>query len=375
MTTSPENASWPAEPGQAPDSLAVAWGADLSSRHCPACEWAFLAPPGLPATRCPHCGQAELMTAGQDSLSLARPPELVVPYAIEPARLADQVQRFSQGIPFAPTDLNAANLRQRARPVYLPHWLVDINVQAEWQAEAGFDYEAISHRERYQAGRWVTQEVNERRVRWEPRLGQIERHYANTAAPALEDQATVDRRLGEFDLTGALAYRAEAVQGALVRLPDRPPQDAWVDAEPVVKARAATDCQAACRADHWRQFRWSPRFDGVRWTLLLLPAYATFYHDDEGQPRLVWIHGQSGRIAGQRRASRRRARQASLLIGVVALLVGLLGLVLTVLGAPLVGIPALGLGVIAALSAIWPLFQVWRFNQAQERTPRPMRSI
>ena len=89
------------------------------------------------------------------------------------------MQGFSQGIPYPPADLSPENLQQRLQRLFIPAWLVDASALASWQAEAGFNYEVVSHQEKYSdtQGGWRTQEVKEPRVRWEPRLGKLERTY------------------------------------------------------------------------------------------------------------------------------------------------------------------------------------------------------
>ena len=51
---------------------------------------------------------------------------------------------------------------------------------------------------------------------------------------------------------------------------------------------------------------------------MLLPVYAASYLDDQGQPQSIFIHGQTGQIAGTRRSSMQRAvRVAVRLAGAV----------------------------------------------------------
>ena len=165
-----------------------------------------------------------------------------------------------------------------------PRWLVDASVAATWQAEAGFDYEIVSHEEHFDGERnhWRSQEVTETRVRWEPRLGKLQRRYENVPVPALEEEALIRRQLGDFAAAQAAAYRPESLENAVVALPNRSPEDAWEEARPLFGQRARRDCKQAAGADHMRSFRWTPQFTAPQWTQLLLPVYATHYQDDDG---------------------------------------------------------------------------------------------
>jgi hypothetical protein len=356
----------------APD-LTESWGTPLAALVCERCDWRFLVPQSAEPQRCPHCFQPALTPVephiGQ--IPFAQPPELALPHALSGAQLNQEVQRFATGIPYPPQDLSAENLQARLNRMYLPMWLVDCRVRANWKAEAGFDYQVVSHQERYSSNGWISQQVKEPRVRWEPRLGRLERSYANIAAPALEEHAALREALGDFDLTAARPYQPQDAQGVFIRLPDRPPQDAWSDAQLALQRAAAEECRKAARADHLRAFAWQAAFHEQHWTQLLLPVYTAYYLDDDQKPQALLIHGQSGKIHGARRASMRRATRAALAWLGVAGLIFILGLALT--GGSLVAPPLLPLGILGltlalliALGAVIPLGQAWWFNRNQQ---------
>ena len=348
-----------------------AWGVDLEAALCPDCDHRFLYPAEDDAPLCPLCFRDELVPLNieEEHLPYTQPPELALPFTISEARFAEQVDAFTRAIPFAPADLTPQNLRQRTQRLYLSRWLVDADVEAEFQAEVGFDYQVVSHRERYAGDRWQTEEVQEDRVRWEPRAGRLHRHYANVPLPALAEEAEWQRQLGAYSLDGAAPYKPEELAGAMLTLPDRSPADAWPDAVPAVRQAAQEECRQAAQAQHIRDFRWSPAYGGRNWTQLLRPVYATYYRDDEGRPRPVFLNGQTGQISGIRRASMVRARRVALGAGGAAALVLLVALILGLAGffleAALFTPAALGLGLafILLVGALVPLLIVWRFNR------------
>lgn len=294
------------------------WPPAYQPAACEQCDWIFLLPPEQLSNHCPHCGQTGFATLDpvSDRPVYTQPPELVAPFSLSQEKRKQALDNFTRQGWFAPEDLTVQRLNGRLHALYLPMWLVDANVTAVWQAEAGFDYQVVSHRERYQNGRWQSQEVRETRVRWEPRLGQLQRHYDNSRAPALEEQPQLDRALGRYQLDNAPPYAAAQLNGTLVRLPNRPPADAWANAELTIKKRAVTDCQAAAQADHLRNFRWTAEFHNKHWTQLLYPVYVTHYRDDEGHSHPVLINGQTGQLSGTFRASSQRAWRVSKWIGV-----------------------------------------------------------
>ena len=360
-------------PTAAPEALSSAWGFTPGFVVCSQCGWGFLESSGVTTKRCPHCFKADLAPIEASDQILY--PELILPFTLSKETLAAEVASFSQGIPYPPADLSTASLSARLQRIFIPTWLVDAGMRATWQCEAGFDYEVVSHQERYSQGQggWKTCEIKEPRVRWEPRLGRLERTYQNIAVPALEEDARLKQRLGSYNLSGAQSYKPDLAQGAYFRLPDRSREGAWPEALPRFQAAASEECRKASAADHLRDFRWSPEFHDQNWTLLLLPLYATYYLDDENQPHAVYIHGQSGKASGERRASPRRARRAALMLLVAAGIVFLVSLLLAAAGLALPLLLVLGgIGLIAAvllaLGAIIPVATAWQFNRAQKST-------
>ncbi len=352
------------------------WETEVVVAVCPHCDWRYVVPTEKATLRCPHCFAADLEPVVDDveQLPYLRPPELVTPFTVTKAVADKRIEEFADGIPFAPRDLNPETLRSRVQRLYLPMWLVDSDVMATWGAEVGFDYNVVSHRERYSDGSgWDTQQVQETRIRWEARVGQLERHYDNVVAPALEQHAAMEQALGAYALDVAQPYAAGDLARALARLPDRAPEAAWADAAPTLQAAAGEECRQAASADHIRQFRWSPTYTGQHWTLLLLPLYATYYLDDDAEPRPVLINGQSGRVFGVRRASMQRAQHTALIIVAIAAVLFLLSLVAGVAGLaapPLLVVGGIG-GVLAlcvGLGGIIPIFRAWQFNRKPVET-------
>lgn len=363
---------------QAPQTAAQnGWGADLQLVFCERCDWQYLLPAGSQLPRCPHCFQSQLAPLDRAENSFDQPnycPELLLPYSASPQAIDSAIRQFAEGIPYAPQGLDYATLRQRLYPVYLPMWLVDANIDATWQAEAGFNYQVVSHQEQFDQNRggWHTRQVTETRTRWEPRIGRLRRGYQNISAPALEEAKALRAALGDFDLSRPLAYQPEQLARASVRLPDRAQQDAWSDAAAAFQQIGTNEVQTACAADSMRQFRWTATFTNRNWTLLLLPTYTTYYLDDENQPQPVMLHGQTGRVTGARRASMARAQRSSLIYLSIGLAIFLLGLIMggfSMLIPPLapLAILAVVIGLPCSLAAIIPVTIAWNFNRQQTK--------
>ena len=183
------------------------WGTPLAAAICETCDWQYLAQAGQALPVCPACRWGNLVATASYP-ETPRQPELVAPFSLSDTDAAATLQRFARWHPFTPRDLRAATLQGRLQKLYLPRWLVDGEVHAEWQAEAGFDYQVVSHQDRFDEtqGDWQSEQLTETRVRWEPRLGRLRRRYDNVAAPAIEEDGALSRVMGDFDLQTAVAF-------------------------------------------------------------------------------------------------------------------------------------------------------------------------
>ncbi len=355
-------------------TLTEAWGDELEPIICENCDWQFLRPIGHLSPYCPYCYEETLVPLTEESdLSLSHTPELIIPFAVPSPRLDQTIQQFAETIRFAPSDLTVKNLQARMKQVYLPVWLVDSDVEATWQAEVGFNYDTVTHEDRFDENRggWVSRQKTDTRIRWEPRVGQLQRHYHNIPAPALDEHQRVQRQLGAYDYKQASAYEPKIATQSFIRLPNRLPEDAWPEALPEFQVKATEECRRACQVAHIRKFRWQADFQNQHWTFLLMPLYSTFYLDDEQTPRPVLIHGQTGRINGHRQASIIRARQMTYIIEALAAVIFTVSVILMLIGLafpPLivVGIIGLIIGLVISALGLIPIFMAWQFNQNQQ---------
>jgi hypothetical protein len=362
------------EPLSSPAPSLTAWGLDLDVAVCEYCHWRYLVPTDGPAPLCPNCFKAQLVALpdGLPEMPHPYPPELFVPFSLSEDALDMAIHHFADGIPFAPPGLTQPGIRSHLVQLFLPMWLVDGVARAYWQAETGFNYQVVSHEEVYNGdlNRWQSREVKEPRIRWANRTGRLSRAYQNIPVPAIDDSTHLEKQIGPHIFDSARSYDPECMHKALVRLPDHPPQEDWNEAASAFQKTASEECRQACAADHMRQFRWQAQFNRLNWTLMLLPVYAASYLDDQGKPQPILIHGQTGNIAGSRRASLKRAGRFSLSIFLFSLLFFISGLLLNLFSASLpvlstISIYLLMIGLAGFLASAVPFVIAWDFNRRQ----------
>ena len=354
---------------QVTESVETQWGIPLQPAGCPNCKQVFLIGSSAMGIPCPDCGKGKL--APQPALLRPEPPELLIPFQKKPADLLPALTGFVKEVWLRPDDFNPNTLMHRMVPVYWPMWLVDSDVNGNWQAEAGFDYQVESAQESYSSSGWHSRDVIETRVRWEPRVGLIDRHYDNISSPATSDYQRKLNLVGNYQLEKSIPYQHDLVGQAALKAPDLQPESAWPLAQSTLNRLAGEDCRKACDGQHFRNFIVHASYDSLHWTQLLMPLFSTFYTDDDGNPHPVLINGQTGRIGGVRLASQKKGWQRagiSLAVAVGILLLALLCFALSVLLPPLsvvgilLAVAAFGVGIYAIVPAVWP----WQWNRGQQ---------
>lgn len=349
------------------------WGASLQPAGCATCKQVFLVESARLGQPCPGCARGKL----QPQPVLLRPeaPELLAPFKQSLNSLRPSLDRWVSEVWLRSDDFQTDQLIQRAVPVYWPMWLVDSDVAGNWQAEAGFDYQVKSSQESYGNNGWQTRDVVETRARWEPRAGQMTRHYDNIITPALSDQKQLLQRTGKYQREQATRYQPEQIRGAAVRVPDLSPENAWSLAQGHLHEAAADECRQAAGAQQIRNFSLRASYEPLHWTQMLLPMYVTWYTDDDGRPQLLYLNGQSGVIGGRRLASQRKGWQMAGAVLVAAAVLFLMALCLAGIGllfAPLVllGILAGIAALLVACGAIFPAAWPWQWNRNQPEESR-----
>ncbi len=352
------------------DQWMNAWGSDYSLAGCEACDTTYLVPYQKVPMACPHCGVGELLLFEEtaDHPAYTHPPEQIVPFSVQPDKVTQALKSFTSSIWIKPDDLKPQKLNGRLQQIFLPLWLVDADVQAKWQAEVGFNYDVVSHREKFSNNQWQTQRIQETKIRWEPRVGTLTRHYDNKIAPAMEEHNEFANKLGRYRLEDAQPYRENEANNAIVRLPNRSPDDAWSTAQIALRTAAMAECQQATAADHIREFKWQATFHEQHWTQMLLPLYTTWYTDDDGKAQMIFLHGQTGKLFGSKRASMKKARKYALVFFVLASIIAALSLILLLgglyLATELMGLASLGFmtAVFVGFLSLIPLGIAWYTN-------------
>ena len=291
---------------------------------CSNCRRTFLTLPDLSGNPCPLCQLGKLGLSDQSTISVM--PEASLSFKVGKSHLGSIFTNFINGVWIKPEDFKAENLISRSVPLFWPLWLVDADTHGDWKMEAGFNYQVESAKEAYVNGQWQSLKEVKTRIRWEPRLGEFSTHIDNVSVPALTDHQNRKGITGGYPFDQSKKFEEKMIDKAILEVPDIPKEKAWMEAKPKFDERVEKICQEAAGAQHSKEFELNAEYDNLNWSQFYLPLYATHYKDDNGEPQIVIVNGQTGQINGPRLASPKRGLKIAGIIGIVAGVFFILGL-------------------------------------------------
>lgn len=248
-----------------------------ASRRLQDPDWVALAP------------KAKLRYADDTAEALVA-PDALVPFQIRRATarrlLRGWARRWSW---LAPRDFQRIDESTSFRGAFLPHWVWEGRTRSRYKAARG---------EYYWSG---TRGGRVRGIRWMPAAGRILRDFAAVPVAAtvrLEGQALADL-LRDWRISGAVPFTPSMLDGYWVQRYDLEPE---VGLE-LAKARMAAAVEAEVRECVGGDEQHVPSIETVysdlAYRLVLLPVWLVSY-PHRGRRRMIAVHGESGRVVGER---------------------------------------------------------------------------
>lgn len=342
------------------------WDHGALLEACPACQCVFLVSPEHSSQICPICCQADLVP--EPDQEARRAPELVLPIQIDSQTFRNYMERFLDEVPYKTNDLTVDNLVERVQVVWWPQWLVDADLEGEWEATVGYNYQVKTAKERYGNDGWKSQNVLRTEIRYEPRMGTMNRHHDNVIVPALHTNEERMRQLGEYDHKQVVIFRDGILDRASIQLPAIEPEELREVAEDKFRRIAEKEILEATGAQHRQEINYRGDYKNMNWSKFLLPIYSSYYVDDHQRRHPVVMNAQSGKLYGRRMASLKKARKKTLGLAVLPVLVFLVSIVASLLS-PISGVACIvGAAFLLGTLASIPLIRASVWNRRQEKT-------
>ncbi|WP_205325918.1 hypothetical protein [Glycomyces sp. YM15] len=299
-----------------------------SARPCGSCGEPLPTTPGATVLACEACGtelhgrpasrrlvdpdwvalapKAKLRYA-DDTPELLTAPEALVPFRVERATARRLLREWARRPWFTPRAFRRIDESESFRGAYLPFWVWRARTRSRYQAARG-DYE------------WTQGGVGRvRGIRWSPAAGVVDRDFAAVpvAATVRLEGTALAALLRDWTLGDAVAFEPRMLDGYWTQAYDLEPE---VGLE-LAKARMAAEVEREVRARVGGDEQHVPSIEtayaGLGYRLVLLPVWLVSYAH-RGRRRMVAVHGESGRVVGERPVSGAKLLSAALLASAVA---------------------------------------------------------
>ena len=305
------------------------WGVERKSIQCESCNAVLSARAGELSTTCPFCGSNRVVghTALHDSIR----PGYLVPSTVDEQRCTTVVKEWLGKGWMHPSTLRRVDAIGRFTGAYLPFWVFDARIEAQWRAEVGHEKE----RRQYRDGKWETETV----IEWRWENGQVHVPIDNLLICGTDKVSTVLlERLYPYELDKLTVYDAGYLAGWQAQAHDIQLKPAWEVGKQRMREQAKDACYRDIPSTHVRNFSVTADFEDERWRYVLLPAYLATYAFDK-ETYHVMVNGQTGTVTGQKPVAWLRVWLAIALALAPGTLGGLLGLVLLAFGVGVVVLP------------------------------------
>ena len=237
-----------------------------------------------------------------DTPELITAPDALVPFRIERDEALRLLREWAGRHRFAPDAFRRIDQSPSFRGAYLPYWVWEARTRSRYRAARGDHYWS-------EAGG-----MRVRGLRWRPAAGTVERDFADVAVAATVrlDGRALAELMRDWTLGDAVPFAPELLDGYWVQRYDLEPE---VGLE-LAKARMAAEVEREVRArvggDEQYVAAIATAYAELGYRLVLVPAWLVSYAH-RGRRRMVAVHGESGRVVGERPWSAAKLVSGSLL--------------------------------------------------------------
>ncbi len=300
----------------APTGEALNWGEEKRVVQCEACGAQTILGPGESATLCAFCGSPHVL---EDQSAAGIAPESVIPFSVPGEEAVSSFRKWLKGKLFAPGKAKRMAALGQITGVYLPHWTYDSDTTSHYTGQAGEYYYVNVPVTVQRNGRTVRETRRERRTRWSPTSGRVEKHFNDllvAASNRLPEKLL--SRVRPFALDKLCRYEAGFLSGFSAEKSSVTVSEGWGTAQEIIdrEMRDLARHDILRHADEARVSSISSAHENVKYKLVLLPMYLSSFTWKEKQYHVL-VNGESGKCGGEAPVSALRVCIA-VLLGIAA---------------------------------------------------------
>ena len=264
------------------------WGVERKHLHCENCGAEFSISEDSITSTCPFCA-ANKVNINPTPGDFLR-PEFIIPYKISPERNQTLVNDWLQQGRFHPSDMASSAMLQKFTGIYLPFWIFDTKINANWRVSvessdkfkiAGENNSQVEYKEG-----WVTGQT-------QLEINDIPHPGTNKASHILL------KKLRPFQFEELKNYSPDYLAGWQAQNYNIPLEESWTTAKEEIREIAKSTIRQQIRGTKIRNFSMTAKFPNETWRYVLLPIYLSAYKYKNRTFQVI-VNGQTGAVAGQK---------------------------------------------------------------------------
>ena len=270
----------------------LGWGAERKVVACKRCGAHTTLDPHLSASQCAFCG-ANAVVETTPGANVVRPEGLIA-FKVPKETALGQFRNWVSNLWFRPSDLKTRSRVTGVQGAYIPFWIFDAATWSEWTAEAGYYYYVTVQVQ--ENGRTVSKQ--ERRTRWEPASGSLNKAFDDVPVPASRGiDAALCQEIEPFPTASLTPYNPSFLAGFLA-------EENAIDLDEALgaaKERMAREIRSACAAevpgDTHRNLDVHTTWSALAYKNALLPIWIAAY-EYAARPYRYIVNGVTGKATG-----------------------------------------------------------------------------
>ncbi len=268
-------------------------GAELEETrvsHCDTCGAQVEFDENVHSAECPFCASPIVTDTGANRHIK---PHALLPFKLGEADAQGRMQKWLKGLWFAPSELaKYARSTGRLSGLYVPYWAFDVATRSRYSGQRGTHY--------YVTVGSGKNARRERRTRWSPASGQVQRQFLDLLVMAARSLPRANiRRLEPWTMADLQPYSADYLSGFRAEAYTVDLPEGFEIAKEKMEEQIRADVRRDIGGDEQRISSLNTNYSDERFKHLLLPIWMAAYRYRGKSYRFI-VNGQTGRVQGER---------------------------------------------------------------------------
>ncbi len=267
--------------------------------NCQSCGATFTISTLEASIECSFCGARN--TVSQNFSERVIKPQGVIPFKIGRKKASEIIRKWLGSGFFTPSSLQKASRIEEVKGVYVPTWIFDIALSANYQVEIGtYYYETKTYTD--SQGKTQTRKV--RKTRWRYYSGHRSGDYSDIPVLGVSKGLKTKHfdKIAQFSYQTAKEFDSRFLLGFESVIYDKDLSRSFDEGKDKAEKKLEQEIISSLPGDTYRNFHMDARVSYAFFKHLLLPVWVVSYLY-KGKNYQVLVNGENGKIAGQKPVS------------------------------------------------------------------------